>query len=293
MRRSLAIFFCLIWMPFLALAQNKVAVLLAIQNVDSYGADRAIYEQLAILANQELKGFDVRVVYHATQDDLYAQLNDPTNRAVFWLSHAGANRSDRSQSVNNVILDSKGANVAPLFQKIDSHVQWVGVVGCEAKSILDNTKSTYGLKQRFFGFSSVVRPLSGMRAALLDFKNFVALTGETENGETPAQGLVLEVRRPMRGPSLQIFFQGRFIGLASPYQQEEIEKILIPLPPQAQGQEFLIRVDSGLNPLDLPQFELEKMDLFLPDRNEFLERVELNHRPIGSTSQLYRSRSAN
>lgn len=90
--------------------------------------------------------FDLKVIHRADQQILSRELTQKENDAVFWVSHGafiGPKRMKQSAGVSPVsmILDYNRDNVAPVFQKVHPAIQFLGIIGCNSKQILETYKT--------------------------------------------------------------------------------------------------------------------------------------------------------
>ena len=83
---------------------------------------------------------ETRVVTNASARDLRRVLKSPLTTAVFWVGHATSGDANSALSLNNIVVDYYGVNVADLFKDIHSNVRWIGLVGCNTKGIVQENK---------------------------------------------------------------------------------------------------------------------------------------------------------
>jgi len=75
--------------------------------------------------------FDVRVHYAATQEDLFAELHNQENRAVFWVGHAN---EKLNSFMGGSIFDTNGIEISDLFTKVHPNIRWLGLISCSSFS---------------------------------------------------------------------------------------------------------------------------------------------------------------
>lgn len=158
MIKGLFLFFIIITGNFFCseVVAGRLVLLSAIHDIEEYRWNRNLYSALERKFRRNFPEDNIKVVHHARQEDLYAELNDPQNTALFWLSHSSSHTSN--PVVGNLIVDSARANVLPVFQKIHPNMRWVGIIGCKARPLAKKLEREGLGGQRFYAQNSVVTP---------------------------------------------------------------------------------------------------------------------------------------
>ncbi len=83
----------------------------------------------------------IEMVHDADQFDLWSVLHDPTNVAVFWLSHAslsGASSNSFQLLSTHKIIDARGFDITPVFEKVHPNLRFLAVIGCFSADIMNS-----------------------------------------------------------------------------------------------------------------------------------------------------------
>lgn len=86
-------------------------------------------------------GYNVVFNHNTDEETLEHYLRSPATLALFWVSHAADESVVNGLSFSSIIQDVKGNNVKNIFQKINPNVKFLSIVGCKARSILEEFKS--------------------------------------------------------------------------------------------------------------------------------------------------------
>jgi len=93
------------------------------------------------LKKLEDEGYEIEINHYTSPGQLTYFLNKPDYKAIFWLSHANAEEDGETSGISfSSIRDFKGNEVKDVFQKINSNLQFLGIVGCNAKPYFVNLK---------------------------------------------------------------------------------------------------------------------------------------------------------
>jgi len=116
-------------------------------------------------------GFQVKVIRAATQKELREELLSNDVAGLFWVSHAASEKSlVPGMDADATILDQSGDNVKNLFSEINPSLQFLAIIGCQAKGIAQEfaEKGYYGLhpKLRILAFDEEVEVHEGLDDAL-------------------------------------------------------------------------------------------------------------------------------
>ena len=121
------------------------------QDLDELNESRSWYrkksetglDELVRIFTERMKplGFETKVITNASALDLSTALQSPTTGALFWVGHASRNINSEGLSFRGVVVDAGGNDVSRLFRKVHENIRWIGLVGCNAKSIIDEFRS--------------------------------------------------------------------------------------------------------------------------------------------------------
>ena len=131
---------------------GQKAYLLIAQDLDELNGGRSWYfhrkgetrlDELVRFFTQRIgpMGFETEVITNATAFDLSKALQSPTTGALFWVGHASQNINSEGLSFQGVVVDSLGNDVSQLFRNVHENIRWIGLIGCNAKSIIDEFRS--------------------------------------------------------------------------------------------------------------------------------------------------------
>ncbi len=119
--------------------------------------------------------YRIKVQFYAKQDDLWKTLRDPNNVGVFWVSHAGyASAFNAYTSSFSTISDEFGYDVSPVFQAVHQNTQFIGIVGCSSKKVIQQENffsprdKTNPLKVA--AYEKTVEIFAGLKGAISQFK---------------------------------------------------------------------------------------------------------------------------
>ncbi len=124
----------------------------------------------------------IEIVHDADQFDLWSVLHDPTNVAVFWLSHASlAGVSDPILRTHKMI-DARGFDITPAFEKTHPNLRFLAVIGCFSQDILNSLpqisqdpKHPTRPYLRLFTFHDRVDAKKGLKQAILESKKILEI----------------------------------------------------------------------------------------------------------------------
>lgn len=119
-------------------AASQTVVLLTSLSPSSPSQNREIQEyEDAFRKYFTPQGYEVVIKHQADQYHLWKALHSPTTVALFWMSHGGwSERSCVGIGSQGMIADHRGFDVAPIFQEIHPNVRFLGVIACNAGSII-------------------------------------------------------------------------------------------------------------------------------------------------------------
>ncbi|MBT4791056.1 MAG: hypothetical protein HON90_05755 [Halobacteriovoraceae bacterium] len=285
----LANFIALISLNSWALAPKQVILLNSIYDIDKYG--REIYDEIGKeIYNQLGSKYSIKVIHHTGQEELYYQLNNPNNFAVFFVAHSN---SSKSHIANNLIISSDRFNVLPLFHQIHPNIKWVGIVGCKAKALLNKIKHDFYMPQIFYASDSLTFHLSGLKKAI---KHFVRSQKKTDRrisrlqrkkkctSKTIKEVEFVITRLPSDTQPLRLTQRGRFLSLSSPNLKSKSVFLQV-----SNKNNVSLKVDIGLHPIQFKNHEIENIQITTADKSIVLKPVVLFGRTKGVTSVVYKA----
>jgi hypothetical protein len=168
-------------------AQQKIVLLTSVDtktipNLLSKSRAKTYIPKLAYLFQKEFESskYIIEIVHEADQFDLWKVLHDPTNIAVFWLSHASLSESEvLGEQIlrTHKILDSRGFDITPVFEQIHPNLRFLAVIGCFSSKILaslpeitDDLKVIDRPYLRLFTFHNKIEAKKGLRQAIAESK---------------------------------------------------------------------------------------------------------------------------
>jgi hypothetical protein len=133
--------------PSALAAQQKVVLLTSVNTKGCSSCFGSSYYRTYVpkLEEQFRKQFEktsyiIEILHDADQFQLWSVLHDPQNVAVFWLSHAswaGASGDNFGLLSTHRIIDAKGFDVTPVFEKIHPNLRFLAVIGCFSAEIMN------------------------------------------------------------------------------------------------------------------------------------------------------------
>lgn len=104
-----------------------------------HSKDWEIEESLEKIFDKRLKNTKAEIIKieKASAIDLWTELHNPDNLAVFWLSHAKDETSVATGIASEAaIVDYYGVDVKEVIQTIHPNIFYFGLIGCNAESII-------------------------------------------------------------------------------------------------------------------------------------------------------------
>lgn len=173
---------------------HRIVLLSSIYNVDEFGRDKS-YEGFAKMVYEKFESFqlptgdfDIRVVHDANQVDLYNNLHDPENLAVFWISHANSSERFVGTSLSERIVDSQYVDIAPIFQEIHPNIKWLGLIGCKTRQILEK----YALQGAYLDNAAAFVDTGGK------LRQWLGESSETSENIHKSHGLIIDASESPR-----------------------------------------------------------------------------------------------
>ena len=116
-------------------------------------------------------GFDLQIIRNAHASNLKNTLSDPEVVGVFWISHAAGNQLlVKGFEAGDIILDEDGDDVKNVFTQVGPSLKYLGMIGCQAKSIMNGFKKNGYFPNNLFitSFKDDVEVHDGLSQALDD-----------------------------------------------------------------------------------------------------------------------------
>lgn len=128
----------------------------------------------------EESGLDFKIIHKATAADLSRELNNPENRAVYWVSHSNqAVELGQGIKVPDLVYTINNIDVKNLFQKVHPNIKFLALIGCRGENLLNNYRKQGAYDNnpalKTFAFKKKVDPRVGLRKAL---KASISLLGK-------------------------------------------------------------------------------------------------------------------
>lgn len=134
---KLIICFILLLLSFSVFAEKQIVVLSSIDELP-HGIKNSIDRQF----NDAFKysGYRYTIQHSVSAEKLSEYLNSDDVYALFYISHATSARSVNGIPFASSITNKDGLDVSKVFQKINSNIKYLSIIGCSAKFILDAYK---------------------------------------------------------------------------------------------------------------------------------------------------------
>lgn len=146
---------------------------------------------------------EIKVIHKADQEDLHRELNNASNSAVFWISHGAfakiKTKGEQALGVRPMIFDYRGDNVADIFSKINPNIEYVAIIGCNSKGILDYYNNQgFSKNLKTYVADRKVIATFGLRKSIRKFKKHWR-NGELKKGNKKgiAKGYFVSVTRSL------------------------------------------------------------------------------------------------
>lgn len=167
----------------------------------------------------------IKVIHKAKQEELYAYLNDPSVKALFWISHASqGKRSNSPLGQDSLILDYEQTNIAPLFTRFHEGLEFIGIISCRANNIVKNQSKLKASLREIPHYlpRGRVTVKRGIQEAARAYKNRKprSLSKREESNDTKI--LIKRASGDQANFStLRVELNGQFIGLLTPNMNEQ------------------------------------------------------------------------
>ncbi len=259
----------------------------------------------------EGSGYEVVIKEKVDQVTLWKELQNPENLAIFWVSHAkGQAQIGAGINSESAVVDYYGNDVKDLFKTVHKNLRYLGVVGCNAKEMLESfTKNGYyknNKKLVTHSFDKKVEVRRGLRRsikysanALGHYKNTFGPGGRidieselledfqsynNENKDSKFFEINYERFSQVDSESVAIKVNGLVLDVLESQKAGELSKGTLKLPHDLDPRK--ITVDSNRfysnKKLDLGEF------IFVSREMSWKPFAKRDGTPIGATRNIYR-----
>ncbi|MGE3608775.1 MAG: hypothetical protein AB7I27_04230 [Bacteriovoracaceae bacterium] len=126
------------------------------------------------------------IKHQAKPFDLYQVMTSDQTEALIWVSHSAQDHIiSEGVKADEVIMDMWGNDVKRFFTLIPPHLRFVGIVGCEAKKIIDGFKArgnyTGSPDLEMMSFDQKVRLTPGFKKVLKRAAEVMRIPTQIEN----------------------------------------------------------------------------------------------------------------
>jgi len=251
-----------------AICSSRIAVLISVSNPETTpifrSKDWSLSKDLKNYFEKKMGETEFDVVYfeNATQERLHAELINPDNFALFWISHSTSFEAhEEGLGFEDTIVDVEGKNVRDIFQKIHPNLKYLSVLGCKAGPILTKIKEAGFLENNseliIYAKDSLIRAKKEIKHSIKDFKEKI----QSINLSTPLckniNGIPIEIHRTVSNDinqesvatSVKVMNQGVFLGLFPKAIRGEKQTITVFVSPEKIKSVSHLKLvfDSGLN----------------------------------------------
>jgi hypothetical protein len=206
------------------------------------------------------KHYQLKIIHFADQGDIFRELNDKENEAVFWVSHgAYLDLSSPSGSIgaDQMILDYQYNNVAPIFSRVHQNLKYLSIISCHSEEVI----AAYAKKIQFekplktYLFDKKIKAVKGLKMALTDFHQTDFSHFNLGPKITSEKVLKIKLTRKttkFNAPSARVFHHGLLLTVLPelPAQQVGSYELSIPIYDDFLFSNLKIEINSGENFLE-------------------------------------------
>jgi hypothetical protein len=257
----------LISLTFAAHGASKLAVLISVENPDHRpffrSKDWSLSKELRDYFGKKMGSIPFEIVFfeRANQEILHRELSNPSNIALFWISHATSfASSDSGLSFSDTIIDSEGHNVRDIFQHIHPNLKYLSVLGCKAGPILNKLKAdgflNYNSDLFIYAKDKNIYAKNEIRNSIKNFKEKIPSFEKKYFHCFERQGIPLQITRRiplnenLRGleTSVKILNQGRLLGIFPKGKMGQTQSLTVYISPEtiSTQKDLKIVIDSGI-----------------------------------------------
>lgn len=261
-------------------------------------------------------GYNLVIKSKVDQHTLRNELSNPKNIAVFWVSHsAGGSTISDGISSKSAIVDYYGKDVKDLFKDIHPNIRFLGLVGCNAKSVIKEyeDKGYYNDSSslKIHAFNKKVDARVGLRTSIkksasqlgeidkrfLSYPKIYSTPSVVEsfNNDTSCKklssGFKVNLTRHAHSdaPAIAVKSQGNILALLPAIKkgQETSQEFFVENTADTIHASFKFSLDSNIHysPKKLYLGEFDIQAAWDGDWNVFARR---DGEPLGVTKNLYR-----
>ncbi len=236
-------------------AEAKVLLLTSFERAsEERVVERSFRQRMRPARGQAATEIEVR--HKATQWELYQALQDHTLEGVFWVSHGQSAPAAMGGMVVPKLLDHRGDNVAPIFALASPGLNFVGAIGCNLSSILEQSRVLDNLRRRSYVSSDarasatreIERAVRAFRALgpATTYQPPQTITG-LERGHLRVLRFVPADADVSRLRALRVIVGERLVGLMPAPTPGAWAQYRVAIPPTVESLD--VKLETGENPL--------------------------------------------
>jgi hypothetical protein len=247
------------------MATPRVAILNSVN-------EKRFTTKLEKLVSKKLKGFEVKIVHGARQEELYQTLLEAPE-AIIWISHGSKSQMSLPLGAEPQILDQEGDNVAPLFQVLSTTTQFLGVISCYSEQALIYQQVNVESLQSGFSSKKKIEAYAGLKKTIKRLLKTRFEKRENSKTQNPHKISIKKIGGTKRG--LKVFSNNFFLGLVF------------------SDSEFLTdKPNLRAIRLEIPRGTNQSSDMWGTTRiwlneNELTLFTDKNGNPLGTNSRVY------
>jgi hypothetical protein len=245
---------------------------------------------------------NVRVLFDAEQTNLWNEIHDPNNEAIFWVSHSGELPESAGVASNGIILNSRGEDISAVLasSRPGPGLRYVGIVGCRSKKFVDSLKWNEKYPNLVVqAEAQKVELFKALKKSIATAKIILMRPAVYSNAMTslPSSSSSLIVLRkvPITASidamaSVRIELKGKVLGVFPPGIPGEIQSMQIGLPETTESEAASIKfiANSGIYALAPESPNPAIGDIQIADKTGKLRWnvLRMNGKPLGVTQHV-------
>jgi hypothetical protein len=240
--------------------------------------------------------FELKVIHSAGITELRNELTNPSNDAVFWVSHGAFNKSRDSVGMTQkpMLLTHDYKNIAPLFGDVDVGIQYLGIIGCNTKNIInyyhDNSEN-----DNLMSYISKGKTIAqfGLRRALRRFKRAWRRAYLKESNKEQQDSVSIQITRTANDHELPALIIENSLGFIDvlPRQAAGTEmtyNLNFPISSESLVQDFNVLVKTGISPFVTEKSEdFGNIEITYNDERKWKLFAKPSGEAFGNNSRLY------
>lgn len=250
---------------------------------------------------------EIEIIHEADQEILHRELMDGTNDGVFWVSHGSFTKMKKNNdtgglSVKPWIFDYRKDNVAEIFSLVHPNIQYLAIVGCNTKSILDYY--SYGensnLNQNLHSFVAK-RKVAAQISLKKSIRKFKRLWKKNLLKKSPMpkakESYVIDIERfiPTNAPEdkirpLRVMNGNKLLGVVPKAKPGNYGKIIVGIPKISPFAKHQLRLEfSTGESIYTDETDIHFGDIDVSSNDEFSWDVfaKPNGQPFGVNSRIF------